>query len=227
MRQNLNIFYTQYAHSGVDIFLLSETWSSSDFIPPPLIGYYSFISPSTHGKAGGVVIYIRDYITFSKIDVDHLIKNDSFCEFMLLHSISHHANILLLYRHPNTNPCSFFISLDNILSSFYCCKQNYVNMIIGDFNINRLNFNSHAKKLNEIILSHNLSSLIDTPTFSTSLSTSCIDHLYVSKSFSDFTSVEVIDDSIGDHHTVSVNLPYQSKHYNNHQVKRIHSKKKD
>ena len=69
-----------------------------------------FVTPSISGKAGGVVICVKNKIGVRKIDVAEDGK-DSQMEVLTLELLNKSSIIALIYRHPKGNLDSFLTSI--------------------------------------------------------------------------------------------------------------------
>jgi hypothetical protein len=101
--------------------------------------------------------------------------------------------ILTIYRSPSGNYDIFFIKLELILQKL--CRNSAKVFVCGDFNVNYSN-NCHKKdKLDDILSSFNLTTIITFPTRIGPSSCSIIDNMFIDEQ--QFTSYEVISVSNG------------------------------
>lgn len=175
---------------------LSETKINSSkpqFANTSLSGY-KFISQPTLSNAGGVGFYVNENLSFhlrsdfSKTTVDF----ESL--WIELQSSLHHIIIIgVIYRHPNSDTQSFLSYLNNVLQNIN--NENKYCMVLGDFNFNLLNFDSHSdtNEFLNILGSFFFSPHILQPTRITDHTATLIDNIFLN-------SVS--------HHTISGNLTY-------------------
>ena len=153
-------------------------------------GYQFFSQPSVH-NAGGVGFYIRNEIEFHLRDDLSSTTDDYECLWIEVHSKSHNIVCAVVYRHPHSN-------LDNFTDYFTAAvdkisKESKFSILMGDFNLNLLNFESHTPTdlFINTLATYCFQPHIIKPTRITDHSATLIDHIY-------FNSVE--------HATVSGNL---------------------
>ena len=153
-------------------------------------GYQFFSQPSLH-SAGGVGFYIRNGVQFHLRDDLSSTADDYECLWIEVHSTSHNIVCAVVYRHPHSN-------LDNFTNYFTAAvdkisKESKFSMLMGDFNINLLNFESHTPTdlFINTLAAYCFQPHIIKPTRITEHSATLIDQIY-------FNSIE--------HSTVSGNL---------------------
>ena len=103
---------------------------------------YNFISQPTIINAEGVGFYLNQNITFSKRDQFSTSKQDYEGLWAEVEN-KHQRNIVcrIIYRHPKGNIETFLEYLYDIIESVH--NENKLCILLGDFNINLLNFESH------------------------------------------------------------------------------------
>ena len=103
---------------------------------------YNFISQPSYHNAGGVGFYIRNDCDFHTRDNLSTSTTDFECLWIEIHS-KHQRNIVcsVIYRHPNSNLESFTNFLSKAIDKI--SKENKYCILMGDFNINLLNYESH------------------------------------------------------------------------------------
>ena len=109
-------------------------------------------------KKGGVVMYIHNSLKFTVIDL-HKHSKDKDIEIIgvKLNVNTSIIHIITLYRSPTGNFNYFLQTLDVILQSLNSHISNTI--ICGDINVNYLTDNNQKKKLDNMLLSHNLTGL--------------------------------------------------------------------
>ena len=176
-----------------NIIGLSETKIMID--KPPLTnismpGYQFASQPSKH-NAGGVGFYIKDNIEFHFRDDLSSTTEEYECLWIEVHSKSRNLLCSVNYRHPHSNLDSFSDYLSGAIDKI--SKENKYCILMGDININLLNFESHTatEDLINSLGTYCFQPHILKPTRITDHSATLIDNIF-------FNSIE--------HHTISGNL---------------------
>ena len=167
---------------------LSEVKISKDaFVRPNIdIPGYKFYYTSSNSCAGGVGIYVKSNMTVNKRDDLSCCENDF--ESIWIEIINPKAKNILcccVYRHPNTDITRFIDYFQDKLSIIE--KENKMTCIMGDFNINLIDYSNHAP-MNDFInmmFSHHLQPSIFHPTRITDTTSTLIDNIFISHSLSD------------------------------------------
>ena len=189
-----------------DVIGLSEIFRISPNICYNLEGYHNFeykIRPDDDDGRGGVGIFVKENINFKvrhdlSVFIPHVIET-LFIEL----EYSNTKNIIVgnIYR-PNTLPradIDMFIENLNIVISAVG-NENKNLLLMGDFNLDLLKFDSHPKTSDFINNLHTagLSTLITKPTRITEHSATLIDHMYTNIIKNDIHTGILITD-ISDH----------------------------
>ncbi len=166
---------------GFDVVAVSETWDSFD---RPLstnvnIDGYTFLSAKSQTQNGGVGLYIKTCL--GAIPRSELDSNcDEYETIWVEIENSRDKNILVCcaYRHPNTEISHFTEYLQRTLSS--PSVENKHVFILGDFNINLLNYDSHSATNDfvSLLLSHHYLPYITHPTRVSDHSSTIIDNIF-------------------------------------------------
>ena len=169
-----------------------------------LPGYHNpIIRSRTDGIRGGVGLFIKDSFQF-KIREDLSIFNAHVFESLFVEVASQSSKtyiIGVIYR-PNTAPRSnvdiFSSTLYSILDSINA--EFKTGIIMGDFNIDLLKFQQHAKTNEYLdnIYSHGFLPVITKPTRVCTSTATLIDHIYTNDMSSSFLSGIVLSD-LADH----------------------------
>ena len=85
--------------------------------------------------------------------------------------------VLTLYRAPSVNFSIFLLKLDTILQTLYTPMLHVI--ICGDININYLNESVDKSQLDNLLLSYDLTSLINFQTRVQNTSTTAIDNIFI------------------------------------------------
>lgn len=140
---------------------------------------YNFLSQPSLSNTGGVGLFLRDDIKFSIRDNLSISENDF--EALWVDLEIHGLKFLrvALYRHPKASLDSFTNYLYSSLDKIH--NQNKLCVILGDFNIDLLNCNSHALTENFIntLSSYFLHSQIIQPTRITDHTATLIDNIFI------------------------------------------------
>jgi exonuclease III len=142
---------------------------------------------------GGVSIFIREDLHFTNINLDTLcIDKDIEACAIRLDFLDVHLYILGVYRAPVGNFKQFLIQVEKIPRKIYNTKCDYI--ICGDFNINYLQNDSNRYKLDTLLMSYNLTSIVDFPTRTDKEASSIIDNIFIDKSkFDNYTIMPSIN----------------------------------
>ena len=142
-----------------------------------MITYYIHNPPDLL-HAGGVAIYTRNTSTaFKRTDVN---TTDEF-ETIWVEIDNTKAKYILCccaYRHPSFNPVRFKEQLESTLSQLV--RENKTIFIMGDFNVNPLNCESHPESNDFLLMlnSYFLPPCISQPTRITERSATLIDNMF-------------------------------------------------
>ena len=186
----------------VDAIMLCETFMKHDTTPLMHIDGYQLISnPRTHRKGGGVAIYIRDGLTFHKVDQMSLVK-DGVLETIFIKTKLHGENVMLgeFYRIPGRPLMDCKTQLDPILTDI---SNFHGKVIVGsDHNINLLTIDHHtqAQCFLQDITAAGLAPCITKPTRVTETSSTLIDNLFSKNTLS--TTAGILTSYLSDHFPV-------------------------
>lgn len=183
-------------HYPFNVIGLSETKIkvNKDQISNTSIPSYDFISQPSLQNAGGVGFYVKNDIIYHTRD-DLTSTTEDYESLWIEIDCKAHCNIVcaIVYRHPNSNLEKFSDYL--IATVDKISKENKYCILMGDFNINLLNFETHpsTEEFINALGSYCFQPHIIQPTRITDHSATLIDNIF-------FNSL--------DHHTVSGNLLY-------------------
>ena len=160
---------------------------------------YSFISQPSKTCSGGVGMYIRENLSyFLRNDLNFSTSEFESIWIELQNNKGKNILISVFYRHPNS-------SLDIFLDKFYkiidnISKQNKLCIIMGDFNINLLNCDSHSLTQDYIntLNSYSFQPTIIKPTRITHHSATLIDNIFINSIDYNIYSGNIIVD-LSDH----------------------------
>ena len=160
---------------------LSETWLKPQNEDIYNIDAYNLITKSRNNtRGGGIALFICDQYEISE---HHDLSE--FCEeyetqFVEINSPTHNGKTMigLVYRIPNTDPDKFYNYISNTLQIID--NEKKMCYIMGDFNLNLLNKDTHNKTADflEILFSHSYLPMINRPTRVRTESAILIDNIF-------------------------------------------------
>lgn len=188
------------------VVIVTETWINNDIpndvVVPP--GYRVF-RWDRNSRGGGVAIVIKKCI--SAVPINCNLSESVWCKFTYANT-----NYLIgaVYRPPATSP-EFLEDLQTFLNSNVNKTTKLV--LAGDFNLPNIDWISlsagnkdatSSEKLFEIMISHNLTQIVQQATRVTSGSQSLLDLVFLSGTMEDFSVT--VEDGISDHKLISVEI---------------------
>ena len=178
-----------------DVIGVSETWNSFE---NPIktnveIPGYSYFPSQSHSQNGGVALYVKSGL--SPTLRPDLGKGSADFETVWVEVENKKGKNYLFcctYRHPNTNLDSFSEYLQEILSS--PAVSNKQTFILGDFNVNLLNYNSHTPTTNYVnsLFSKQFLPYIIHPSRASEDSSTLIDNIFANISDSETVSGNIL-----------------------------------
>ena len=221
MPKNLNNFeqYLQCHSHNFKIIGFSETWLSEiNSQNYTLSGYNIENNFRINKSGGGVSVCVRH-------DIEYRLRNDlsllnSNLESIFIEIPKSEFNSIktiivgILYRPPNTAIEEFNDSLNDILKQVI--TKNYTIYLLGDFNINLLNIDSHSHSSDflDLMYSYGFMPLINKPTRVTSQSATIIDHIYCNDVHNSHLLNGILVTDITDHYpifSININQDIQAK----------------
>lgn len=181
------------------IIILSEIWIGSDecnlFNIP---GYKAFYKCNDNYRAGGVMCFVSNLIVVKPIQLEMLTADVLFLDIRLL---KFNFKLVCLYRLQKYSENAFS---DELFNTFNDIHGNTI--FVGDINVDLLSRDRSAQHYHSIMNNNGFLSLINSPTRTTALSESCIDHLFVRhKDIGAFES-GVFDVGLTDHCIISLRV---------------------
>ena len=164
---------------------------------------YSFEFTPTESNAGGTLLYIANHLSYKpRIDLNLNIPNQLESTFIEIIN-SRKSNIIVgcLYKHPSMDVSDFNKNYLNTLLDKLSIENKQV-FLLGDFNVNLLNYNDHqpTNEFLDSLASNSFIPYILQPTRITSHSKTLIHNI-----FSNIISHEMISGNITA--TISDHLP--------------------
>lgn len=192
--------YLQTSDLEYDIVALSEVWiKESEKHLYKIPGYSCAFQERSNMRSGGVMIFIKENLTFSVTGHEYPCQE---CLVLNIDLSGFNLKLLFIYRYGPSNLNNFLQELDELL------ETHNINCILGDINLDILT-NTHTpnktKYLN-YLSSKGFISLINDPTRVTGNTDSCIDHLFVKLRIFDLLSAKIITPGLSDHYPISIEL---------------------
>ena len=185
---------------GFDVIGVSEIWNSikNPIVTNVDIPGYTFYSTQSNSQNGGVGLYIRQsFVTYPRNDLNLI--SDDFEVIWVEVDNKRNKNYLFCctYRHPNSD-------IENITSYFKTTLPTIANknvFIMGDFNVNLLNYDSHnpSREFINNFFSHNYIPSIHHPTRVHEHSASVIDNIFTNSTVSKIICGNILT-QISDHY---------------------------
>jgi len=180
---------------------ISETWLTECTTELVNITGYSFISNHSKSKTGGGVgIYLHNDLRY-KILNEYKLSDPEVIESLFVEiTVSHGKNIIVgcVYRPPNQNTALLQDKLYDSLS--YISKDNKQCYVMGDFNLDLLQYNHHTptQEFMDALFSFAFFPLIPNPTRLTSYSVTLIDNIFTNNLSQNVLNGVVLND-LSDH----------------------------
>ena len=182
---------------------LSETWcqphetSNSNLQIP---GYVSLHQTRKNRRGGGLCIFLLESLSYKVRD--DLAVNSSAIECLCVEVFNKNSKIIVLnlaYRPPNGDPNEIENHFKNILSKREITNKELV--LVGDFNINVLDFNESKMVQNfvNLMFRHGLIPTINKPTRVTRNTATAIDHIITNSVINAEFKTGIIKTDISDH----------------------------
>ena len=131
-----------------DIIGSTETWLRSKCTDNIIVNIdlpgYTFLSQPSQQRVGGVGVYIKNSLKFHSRDELNLCTIE--CETLWIEIKNQlYKNIIccIIYRHPNSNLECFLNQLFTLIEK--ANTENKYCFLLGDFNINLLNYDTHTQ----------------------------------------------------------------------------------
>ena len=223
IQKNFDIFVHSLdeLNYSFDVIGLTETWLRDEPDSLLTIPNYNIEYKNRHKTGGGVMLYIKSSFSY-KLRPDIFQFSDFFEAIFIEIENQLGKNIILglIYRPPGLNVSLFAEALDPILDRI--TRENKHCYLLGDFNINLLNHESHnpTNEFLNMIYSHAFRPTIDKPTRVTYNTATLIDNIFTNNL--DFHTTGIMTTGISDHCPIVLFGPplVKSNHSNAWQWKR-------
>ena len=141
---------------------------------------YSFEFTQTETSAGGTLLYIANHLSYKcRNDLNMYKKNEVESTFIeIVNPRKPNIIVRVIYRHPSMGLTDFNCNYLNKLLKNISKEQKPISLL-GDFNVNLLNYNEHnsTNQFLDSLASNSFISLILQPTRITSHSNTLIDNI--------------------------------------------------
>ena len=196
------------SQAKIDVLCLSESWLNPNITDSELSieGYKRFRKDRTLKKGGGILIYIKDSISYDPIETQVIPTNENVESGWIQLNLKFTKPILLgtIYKPPQTPVGQTLKTLTDILSKIQPTVPHEI-YIIGDFNIDTSNATSpSSQKLKWFCIKNGLDQLISKPTRSSLKTSSTID-LILTNCKSKVPHFGTININISDHLAIFFN----------------------
>ena len=191
-------------YKNFDIIAVSETRISkkTSLTSNINLNNYSFETTPTESTAGGTMLYVSNRLSYKpRTDLNMYKKNELESIFIeIINSKKSNIVVGCVYKHPNMDVSDFNSLINQLLDKI--SKEQKQIFLLGDFNINLLNYHEHqpTNEFLDSLASNSIIPYILQPTRITSHSKTLIDNI-----FSNVLSFEAISGNITA--TISDHLP--------------------
>ena len=172
---------------------------TKDFLSDVNIGDYQLHTQPRRSSCGGVATYIKNALDHKFLHDLNALEDEFETLWVKINAGIKSRNIVICcaYRHPDTDATKFIEYLESTLSKV---DKNKIICVIGDFNINPLNYGSH-RETNEFIncmVSHYLLPHILQLTRVTDHSATIIDNIFTNATEFNIVSGNILN-QLADH----------------------------
>ena len=179
---------------------MSEIWHSMDnpLLSNVEIPGYTFFKTQSLTQNGGVGLYIKDSLTSNpRTDLDSCTNDFETIWVEIENRNDKNFLICCVYRHPSSAIDNLTSHFQNVLSKI---SSNKLVFIMGDFNVNLLDYASHTQTSDFVnnFFSHSLLPCIHHPTRVSEQRASVIDNIYTNATNANITSGNIVM-QISDH----------------------------
>ena len=156
-------------------------------------------------EKGGVCIFVQESLRCVRIDLEKYCKDKDFeiCAIKIHFNVKS-ACIIAIYRALTGNFVLFISKLDTILRKLYTVTTEYI--ICGDINIDYLVDSDRKSRLEALLKTYNLTSVVNFPTRTHKHSATDIDNIFIDISKMGNYSICRIINGLSDHNAKSITL---------------------
>lgn len=157
-----------------DIIILTETWLDHD-VGFNIDGYRKYVKINKYNKCDGIIVYFRDNIAVSNINIDISLCNSIHFSFSLN---DNPVMLTAIYRSPNLCKNEFLNNLEHFLNVTKDVKNH---IILGDINIQILdnNLDNFGNVYLNTMHEYGYLKYLNAITRSSFGSNSCLDHIFL------------------------------------------------
>jgi len=183
------------------VIALTESWLDKDIGNAEIaVPGYQSARRDRNRRGGGIVLYIKDNISFSTPQC-----HDTLELLSVEVSLRHHKLLLILYYRPPSSTAEDLSLLESYLETIPPTLLRSA-ILLGDFNINLLSPNYTSHQLHSLTSKMNFTQVVQQPTRIFNNSNSLIDHVYLNEPESlEYCEVTPPLDS-SDHNCISISV---------------------
>jgi len=148
---------------------------------------------------------VQENVRYVKLDLEKHCQDKDFevCATKVYFN-TRHAYIIAIYRAPSGNFDFFITKLDTILRRLHTVTTEFI--ICGDINIDYLTDSNKKSRLEALLKTYNLTSVVKFPTRTQKHSTTAIDNIFIDTSkMRDYTICPIIN-GLSDHDAQSISI---------------------
>ena len=201
-------YFLQECDNSFNIICLSETWSTnssflenSNFHLPNYDAIH--YERKTNKKGGGVLIYVKTSLTYKfREDLSSSDCDKEILSVEIINEKNKNFIVSCCYKPPNGSELKFNDNLNKIFQSSN--DENKGFFILGDFNVNCLNYNDDSKVRDfyNNAFENGAVPLINKPTRVTPTTATLIDNIFTNNYFNLSLKKGIIKTSISDHFAI-------------------------
>ena len=156
-------------------------------------------------EKGGVCIFVQENLRYVKLDLEKHCKDKDFevCATKVYFN-TRHACIIAIYRAPFGNFDFFITKFDTVLRQLHTVTTEFI--ICEDINIDYLADSNRKCRLEALLKTYNLTSVVKFPTRTQKHSTTAIDNIFIDTSKMGDYSICPIINGLSDHDAQYISL---------------------
>lgn len=215
-----------------DCIILSETWKISDVNKYCLDGYCVIYNNGTFNKNDGVIAFVNGDLRF---DFEVIRMGEIEVVVVDITKYNIQIQVIALYRSPSGSIAKFNEDLGILLDNCRKKKKYDMSFFVGDINVDILGGNSEAEEYLNVMSEYGYESMINDYTRVTTISKSCLDHIFVKTNFDlEMYKSGILQTSITDHYITFIEFasgasindhekepPWKKKYINYKNMKKI------
>jgi hypothetical protein len=156
-------------------------------------------------EMGGVCMYVQESLNYVRLDLEKYCQDKNFevCAIKI-HLDMKSVCIIAIYRAPSRNFYLFLSKLDVVLKNLYTATLEYI--VCGDINIDYLIDSDRKSRLDALLKTYNLTSVVNFPTHIQKNSVTAIDNTFIDTSKMVNYSISPIINGLSDHDAQLITL---------------------